>query len=376
MTHMRFGIAGALTLLTGAGAAMADAPKVVVDIAPLHGLVARVMYGVGTPGMVLRQGASPHGYAMRPSEAAMLQEADVVFYIGADLTPWMEEALETLADDAQVFEMMALDGTTQLPFRDYTEVSVADDGQDHEAHGHDDHEEHAHKDDGHGEHDHEDHAEKEYKHDEHGHDGHAHEDHAADSHKHDEEGHDDHASHDRDHDHAHGDVDPHGWLDPQNAAFWMNIVAEALGKADPDNAALYSQNATRGIKEIKAAAARVDERLFPYRTERYVVFHDAYQYFEKAFDLETAAALALGDATAPGARRVAAIRDLIQDEGISCIFTEPQFSAKLIDTVSDGTDVATSVIDPLGAEIAPGPQFYPTLLTTIADSMAGCFNRS
>ena len=339
MRRKETGVLSALAVSTCATVAWAEVPKVVVDMAPLHGIVARVMDGAGAPDLVLRPGASPHGYAMRPSEAAMLQNADVIFHIGADLAPWLEEAVETLAADAQVFEMMELDGTTQLPYREYTVLAEShDDHDDHE--GHDDHKDHD---------DHEDHA--------------------------DHKDHDDHAGHDG-HDHAHGDVDPHGWLDPKNAALWMTFVSQTLAEADPDNAGLYRENATRGIKEIKAAVATVEEQLFAHQKARFIVFHDAYQYFEGSFGMQVTAALAPGDAAAPGAGRVAAIRNLIVDQDVSCIFSEPQFSPKFIETVRDGSDVDTAVIDPLGAEITPGPQFYPTLLTRMADGMATCFDGS
>lgn len=367
---LRSGIAIVAFGCAGAGAALADVPKVVVDIAPLHGLVARVMDGVAEPQLLLKPGASPHDYALRPSEAAALQEAEIVFHVGEGLTPWLDEAVDTLASEGQVFEMMALEGTTQLPFRPYAILSDEHGDHDHDKKDHGGHDE--------GKHDHEQHGHEDHAgHDEHGHDDHAgHEDHKDHGHDdHAEDGHSEHGDHGG-HDHAHGDVDPHGWLDPQNAAFWMTVIADTLAEADPDNAATYTENATLGIKEIKAAVATSEERLFPHRNARFIVFHDAYQYFETAFGLEITAAIALGDASAPGARRVAAIRDLIAEEGITCIFSEPQFSEKLIETVSEGSDVSTAVIDPLGSEISPGPQFYPILITTMAETMADCFDAS
>src|SRR6056297_3500463 len=151
------------------GAAMADVPNVAADIAPVHSLVARVMQGVGEPSLIVAPGASPHEYNLRPSEAAALQDADLVFWVSPDLTPWLDGAIETLVSDASVTEFLEVDGTAKLPFREgalfeaHAHGDEGHDDQDHEAHDHDD------KHDGH---DHDDHA-----HDE-GHDGHGHEEHA------------------------------------------------------------------------------------------------------------------------------------------------------------------------------------------------------
>ena len=104
-----------------------------------------------------------------------------------------------------------------------------------------------------------------------------------------------------------------------------------------------------------------------------MVFHDAYQYFETAFGVRTSAAISLGDAAEPGAARVAEIHDLIAERGIVCVFSEPQFSAGLVKTVIEGSGAREAVLDPLGVEIEPGPEFYPALVTQMGDAMAECF---
>ena len=102
------------------GTAMAEVPKVAVDVAPVHSLVARIMEGVGAPALILQPGASPHEYSLRPSEAAALQEADLVFWVGEDLTPWMKDAIETLANDAAVTTLLETDGTTPVSYTHLT----------------------------------------------------------------------------------------------------------------------------------------------------------------------------------------------------------------------------------------------------------------
>jgi hypothetical protein len=173
----------------------------------------------------------------------------MVFWIGEDLTPWMADAVETLAGDASVTALLEAEGTILLDFREGALFEAH--GHDHDGHDDDDHD-----------HDHDD------DHDDHGHD-----DHAQDDHGHDDLG------------HAHGDHDPHAWLSPENARTWLNIIAAELSAADPDNAGAYFANAAAARDEIEALQAEVETTLSPVRGGRFIVFHDAYQYFESAFRL-------------------------------------------------------------------------------------------
>jgi zinc transport system substrate-binding protein len=365
------------------GTAMADVPNVAVDIAPVHSLVARVMDGVGEPSLIVQPGASPHEYNLRPSEAAALQEADLVFWIGEDLTPWMENAVETLAGGAAVTSLLEADGTTLLDFREDALFEAHDHGddEDHDDHGHedngDDHkDEHAHDD--HDEHAHDDHDDHK---DEHGHDDHDHDkedDHAhdkEDDHAHDDHGHEEHADHD-DHDnhegHAHGDHDPHAWLSPANASTWLNVIAAQLSAADPENAGKYFENAAAARTEMEALSAEIAETLAPVKGGSFIVFHDAYQYFENEFDFPASGAISISDASDPSPARIAEIQARIRDEGIDCVLAEPQFNSGLIATVLEGTEANTGVIDPLSTELEPGPALYPQLLRNMANTLAEC----
>jgi zinc transport system substrate-binding protein len=344
-----------------AGTALAEAPNVAVDIAPVHSLVARVMDGVGTPDLIIQSGASPHEYSLRPSEASLLQNADIVFWIGKDLTPWLEDTIETLAPDAAVTALLESDGTIELEFRENALF---------EAHGHDDHDDHDdHADEeGHDEHDdHDDHADEE------GHDEHDdHDDHA------DEEGHDEHDDHDGHADeeghegHDHGAYDPHAWLSPNNAANWLNFIAAQLSAADPKNAGTYFANAAAGRAEIEALIVEVNATLDPVRGGQFVVFHDAYQYFEIDFDVPASGAISIGDASDPSPARIAEIQARVANEGIECVLAEPQFNSGLVATVMDGTNVNTGVIDPLGSDLELGATLYPQLIANMAAALVNC----
>ncbi|MEO0622048.1 MAG: zinc ABC transporter substrate-binding protein [Pseudomonadota bacterium] len=338
----------------------------VTDIAPVHALVSQVMDGVGTPSVLLPQGSSPHGYAMRPSDMGRLADADFVFWMGEGLTPWLGRAIEAGATDAQSMVLADVDGLVRLGYRTGARFEAHDHGDEHghDDHGHDD--EHGHDDDHKDEHAHAD------DHDDHGHDKHDDDKHGHDDNGHDEHAHDDHGHDDHGHDHGPDAVDPHFWLDPQNAITWLAYIAAELSAADPENAARYTENAASATAELKAVSAKLDERLAPVRGNPYIVFHDAYHYFEARFDVEATGAVSVGDATAPGPRRLAEIREVIAETNAVCVFSEPQFDARLVQTVAEGTKARTGVLDPLGSKLEPGPALYAELLMGLAESLRGC----
>jgi zinc transport system substrate-binding protein len=320
--------------LTLASGAVADAPRVATDIAPVHSLVARVMQGAGAPDVLVRPGASPHGYAMRPSEAAALEAADLVFWMGEGLTPWLEGAIDSLAAEAHVVALLGAADSRVLPFREGVEFAAYDHGDDH--------------------------AEKE---------------HAHDAHTEKEAGHEEAHTHDHDHGHedahAHDGADPHAWLDPTNATAWLGLIAEELAEHDPANAALYAANAETAAAEIAALSAEIAAQLAPVQDTPFLVFHDAYQYFEVAFGVTAAGAIALSDAVAPGPARIAALREMAEARGVACVFSEPQFDPKLVETVF-GDVAAHGVLDPMGSQVAMGPGHYPQMLREMAGAMVAC----
>ena len=310
-----------------AGTAVADVPRVAVDIAPVHSLVARVMQGVGEPSLIVAPGGSPHEYNLRPSEAAALQEADLVFWVGPDLTPWLDGAIDTLASDATLTELFEADGTIQLLFRENAlfELHI------------DTHEDVDHAD--HGGHDHDE-----------AHEG---EDHAG-------------------HEHAHGAHDPHAWLSPDNGAVWLNAIAAQLSAADPENAATYQANAAAGREELDALKSEINSILEPVRGREFVVFHDAYQYFENAFGFPAAGAISVSDATDPSPARIAEIQARVAEQGVTCVLSEPQFDPGIVAAVMDGSEAQTGVLDPLGSDLEPGAALYGQVLRNLATALANC----
>jgi zinc transport system substrate-binding protein len=330
-----------------ASAAWSDVPRVATDIAPVHSLVSRVMAGVGEADLIVPAGATPHEYSLRPSEASALQEADLVFWIGPDLTPWMEDAIETLASDATVSTLMEVDGTIELPFRENALF---------EAHSHAEDDDHGHE---HGDHDHaatQDHAE-------HGHDDHAHDDHGHDDHGHDDKGHEGH---------AHGSYDPHAWLSLDNASIWLNAVAAQLSAADPENAGTYFTNAAAAREDLDTLRTEINDMLDPVRGRNFIVFHDAYQYFETTFDFPASGAISVSDATDPSPARIAEIQARVKEQDITCVLSEPQFDPKIVAAVMDGSSARTGVLDPVGSDLDLGPDLYGTVLRNLARALTDC----
>ncbi|WP_412506250.1 zinc ABC transporter substrate-binding protein [Roseovarius sp. SYSU LYC5161] len=332
MSRTRLPLSVAATLM--AGPALADVPGVAVDIAPVHSLVSRVMEGVGTPDLIVAPGASPHEYSLRPSEASALQEADLVFWIGPDLTPWLEDAIGTVAAGAQATALLEVEGVTRLPIRE---------GALFEAHAHDEDETDADHD---------------------GHEEHEEDDHGQDAH--DEDGHDTHAGDE------HGAHDAHAWLSPDNAATWLEVIAAQLSQADPDNAGAYTANAATARSELATLSDEINDLLDPVRDGRFIVFHDAYQYFETAFELPAAGAISVSDATDPSPARIAQIRTRVAEQGVTCLLSEPQFDPGIVAAVSAGAEISTAVLDPLGSDLTSGPELYPHLLRNLTQSLADC----
>ena len=310
--------------------------KVVTSIKPIHSLASYLMDGVAKPDLIVDGYASPHGFALKPSHAKMLQNADLIFWVGEDLENFLEKPLKSIAKKAEKIELMEIRGLTKLKFR---ERNIFE--------GHDDH--------GHKEDDHDDHAKKEDDHDDHGHD---------DEHK--EDGHDDHGHEG----HAHGEYDPHIWLDPMNAKVILSEMAEHLIENDQKNEAEYKANLKKAHKDLDKLTKKVKSELN--KDFKSIVFHDAYQYFEKRFGINILGAFTVNTDVMPGAEQLAEIREIIEHDKVSCVFSEPQFNPDIIKAVAKDTNVATGVIDPLGATLNPGKDLYFDLIGNMSKSFKGC----
>ncbi len=311
---------------------LADVPKVVTDIPAVHALTAAVMGNLGEPTLLLDRGANAHSFQLRPSQAAALAAADLVVWIGPEMTPWLDRALRATAGKAEVVGLLGAEGTFRRAYA--------------EDHAHGDAPAPAPKA-------------------------------AAATHDHD---HGTNKAEDDDHAHGNDDmhegVDPHAWLDPANAKTWLALIAEELAHNDAANAATYAANAAAAAARIDALDAYIAATLAPVKDRAFVVFHDAYGYFADHYGLTVAGSVALGDAAATGAARLAELRGMLTAGDVVCAFPEAQHDARLVATVVEGTLVRIGApLDPSGSSLEPGAGLYEALLTALATSIADCLGR-
>ncbi len=347
-----------LALMTTMGNSLwADnSSNIVVSIKPIHSLVAGVMGDTASPQLLLESNASPHTYQLRPSQAKSLQDADMVIWIGKYMENFLDRAVENLSSDARVLTLLEGQGMHKLPFREGGIWGIEGDHDHDEHHDHDEEKSHS---DAHGhEHDHE--------HDEHGHSEHEHAAKEQGDHDHD---HSEHEGHDH---HDHGEFDVHIWLDPDNARRIVEILVDELGTLNPGHADIYRQNANKTIDRIDETAASIQQQLSSIGSRRFIVFHDAYRYFEEAFGIEAFGSFTVEPTRLPSAKRMKELREAVNHHDVTCVFAEPQFKPDLVETVVEQTEVKTGVLDPLGAGIEPGQDAWFMIMQGLADSLTDC----
>ena len=284
---------------------------VVTTIKPLHSLISNVMNGVGEPSLIIEGSTSPHSFTLKPSHAKLLEEADIIFWIGEGIETFMEKPLESIVKDAKVISFMQMDNINKLTFREKNIFESHDE----------DHDEH-------------------------------------------DEDHDEHEGHN------HGAFDAHIWLDPNNAKEMVNEIAHELSNLDPLNKDKYIDNADKTILEIDNLIKNINQSIN--KDASFVVFHDAYQYFEKIFGVTSAGALTLNTDALPGAKQISDIQDVIKEKGVKCIFSEPQFNPKIIKTIAKDTDIKIGVFDPLGANINSDKSLYFSLINNLSENLKDC----
>ncbi|OAN48683.1 zinc ABC transporter substrate-binding protein [Magnetospirillum moscoviense] len=279
--------------------------KVAASIQPLHSLTAAVMAGAGQPAQVVNGLASEHAYALKPSDARLVQAADLVVLVSPAYETFLAKPLA--AARADVLALAQLPGITRLDQRE----------------------------------------------------GGAWEAHAAD------------------HDHGHSDRDEtdfHLWLDPANAKLLVAALADKLAAKDPSRAALYRANAQATLARLDALDGELFARLAPVKARPYVVFHDAYQYFEARYGLNPVGAVTIDPDRPPSAKRMATLRDRIKSSGTACVFREPQFPSPLAASLAQAAGARLGVLDPQGADLAPGPDLYFTMMRRLAESLSSCLS--
>ena len=285
--------------------------RVVASIKPVHSLVSAVMTGAGEPELIIQGATSPHTFSLRPSDARNIQEAEVIFMVGDTLETSLAGSIDTLGREARVVNLADTDGLMRLPLRE---------GATFEDHDHD--------------HDHEDEGEHETHEDE--------------------------------------SFDMHIWLDPVNAKTMVRAIAATLSAADPANAPAYESNAHAVSGRLDELIGQIDADVSAVRGRPFIVFHDAYHYFEDRFRLSAAGSASVSPDRPPGARRITELRERVSDLAVVCVLAEPQFDPRLASVIIEGTSARLGTLDPLGASLDSGPDMYFVLLRDMASSFTDC----
>jgi zinc transport system substrate-binding protein len=309
-------------------AAAEKTPNVVASIKPIHSIVANIMKGVGKPVLIIEGAGSPHNYALKPSQAASLEKADLVFWVGHKLEAFLEKPINAIARKATSIELMNSPGLKLLQIREGGNFAAHDDDSHGASNGH------------------KDHRDKKLE--------------AKDAHK------DDHDQHVFNH---------HIWLDPVNAKVLISAITNALVEADPTNRQIYQATASAANEEISRLIGDVTSTLADIKERRFVVFHDAYHYFEWRFGMAAIGSITVSPEVMPGAARLSEIRASVKNMGAKCIFSEPQFEPKIVSMITKETGVNAGILDPLGASIDAGPDHYIELIRNLAQSFHECLSK-
>ncbi|WP_085904496.1 zinc ABC transporter substrate-binding protein [Kiloniella majae] len=355
-------VVGSITCGTALSSFAGEPPKVAVSILPVHSLVQSVMEGVGEAELLMDQGSSPHGYSLRPSQVKALNNADLIVWVGEGLETFLEKPIAARKENAKALELMEIKGVTLLENRHSGQWSEgAHDHDEHHDGEHEEHEEHSDHDEGHDDHAHDN--EHEHK-DEHEHEGeHEHEE----EHEHGEE----HVHHDDD-EHDHGKFDPHIWLSIENAKAIVSRVGGELTEIDPDNASTYQSNVEKTLADLDVLKQDLKGQISGYEKKPYLVFHDAYQYFENEFSLSAVGSVTIDAERKPGAKRISELRDVIRDRKAECIYQEPQFKPVVVEVLAENLEVKIGELDPLGAKLEAGPEAYKNLMSSLGDNLVSC----
>ena len=320
-----------LLVFSSINAFATETTGVISTIQPINSLVSAVIGNTGKTISIIPAEQSPHDFKLKPSDVKVLQSGNIIFYVSNHLESSVTKVFKNLPKNIKLINLMEESGINHLAIRD----NAAWERHDHHGDDHDDHDKHGKKHD-----DHDDHDKHGKKHDDH----------------------DDHEKED----------DVHIWLSPDNAIKIVQKVNKVLSLYFPENSKIYNDNTTKFIDKIRSLKMELIKEMSPIKNKPYIVFHDAYQYFEKTFELNAVGSVALEGDIASSPKQISFIKDKIIKSKASCVFQEPQFDSKLVKIVVEGTNAKIGTLDPLGVNITGNKDFYLQLLTNMAKSLKEC----
>ncbi len=295
-----------------AGPLSSASAAVVTSIRPLGFIAAAIADGVTPTEVLLPDGASPHDFALRPSDIQRLRSADLVLWVGPDMEAFLTKALVPISADRKL-------AISELPAVKPLLMKGEDD---------DDH------------------------------------DHAGEAHN--------HADDDHDHGHHHGEYNMHVWLSPEVAKVTAIAIHDRLLELMPQNKDKLDANLRQFENLLTQTDKNVGNMLTPVQGKGYFVFHDAYGYFEKHYGLSPLGHFTVNPEIQPGAQRLHQIRTQLVEQKAVCVFAEPQFRPAVINAVAKGTKVRSGTLDPLGIGIALGKDSYGKFLTALSNQYVSC----
>ncbi len=290
-----------------------EPPKVLVSVAPIHSLVTGVMKNISTPALLMKGGFSPHSAHLKPSQMRSLSQAEVVFWLGEEAESFLKHPLESASNNQQIIKILDLPKLLLLPLRQGGVWEKHDRITDNTADSH--HERATQRPE---------------------------------------------------------NIDSHVWLDPLNAKIIAQAIADALSAIDNERAAQYQENAKRLIFRLENLHLEVGNVAAAAVNKPYIVFHDAYQYFENRYNLKPAGSVTIDPDRKPGARRLREIQQKLQDTNAHCIFSEPQFPSSHLKILTGDGQYYSGNLDPIGIDIPPGQNMYFILIRRLVSDFVSC----
>ncbi len=304
---------------------------VVTSVRPLAFIAAAIADGVTPTEVLLPDGASPHDYALRPSDVQRLKSAQLVIWVGPEMEAFLSKALQPLPAERQIALSQQPAIRTLLLQESHPEHAAAENDAHHDA-DHDNHASHEH-----------DHSNEPENHQDRDDDG-----------------------------HHHGEFNMHIWLSPEMVQASAIAIHAKLVELMPQNKDKLDANLRKFTEKLAQTDKNIVNMLTPVRGKGYFVFHDAYGYFEQHYGLTPLGHFTINPAIAPGAQRLNQIRTQLVEHKAVCVFAEPQFRPAVINAVAKGTDVRIGVLDPLGSDIALDQDSYMRFLSQLSEQYLSC----
>ncbi|MCG9631603.1 zinc ABC transporter substrate-binding protein ZnuA [Vibrio sp. Isolate30] len=277
---------------------VASASTILTSFKPIQMIVTELTQGVSEPDVVMNSNASPHDYALKPSDVKKIQNADMLIWFGPDLEAFLTKVAKSNDNLVTISEI--------------PNINLREFGEDPHDHHHDGH---------------------------------------------------DHGSH-----------DPHFWLGIDQVEVASSYISNKLVEVDPQNADVYKKNLEVFLSQLADKKRSIEAQLAPVKDKGYYVFHDAYSYYEDEFGLNKLGHFTVSPERKPGAKTLISIKKTLAKQDVQCVFSEPQFTPAVIESVVRGSSTKKGQLDPVGSDIEVDKGSYFEFLQQLTDSYTSCLS--